>query len=214
MPAMTREELLWQKLVDETGEELIEQAAAVSVAQAERELAEAGFDVQAERARAEAFLASLEGTAASEPTAAQVAVQEALKESRQRVEKRAEAGRRKPRPVAVWLAAAAAVTAGAAVAYVETRPEEGPAPSPTTPPSTASPAPTPPDLVAAARDLGASRRGRCNSGRAEECLSLLDDAKKKDPAGEERDDVKALRQQAEDEMRTFEAPSKYETKPK
>jgi hypothetical protein len=62
---MTREELLWQELVDEAGEELIEQAAAVSVAQAEKELAEAGFDVAAERARAEAFLASLEGGAAA-----------------------------------------------------------------------------------------------------------------------------------------------------
>jgi hypothetical protein len=61
MGPMTREELLWQKLVEEAGEELIEQAAAVSVAQAEKELTEAGFDVAAERARAEAFLASLEG---------------------------------------------------------------------------------------------------------------------------------------------------------
>jgi hypothetical protein len=56
MSAMTREELLWQKLVDEAGEELIEEAAAVSVAQAEKDLAAWGFDVVAERARAEAFL--------------------------------------------------------------------------------------------------------------------------------------------------------------
>jgi hypothetical protein len=65
---MTRDELLWQKLIDEAGEELIEEAAAVSVAQAEKELAEAGFDVAAERARAEAFLASLEGAAPEAPT--------------------------------------------------------------------------------------------------------------------------------------------------
>ena len=41
---------------DEAGEAAIERAAAVSVEQAEEELAEAGFDVEAERARAEAFL--------------------------------------------------------------------------------------------------------------------------------------------------------------
>ena len=47
---------LWNKLVDEVGEKEIEAAASVSVAQAEKELAAAGFDVAAERAKAEAFL--------------------------------------------------------------------------------------------------------------------------------------------------------------
>lgn len=61
---LTPEEKLWQHLVDEAGEELIEEAASVSVEQAEKELAEAGFDVAAERARAEAFLDAL-----SQPTA-------------------------------------------------------------------------------------------------------------------------------------------------
>jgi hypothetical protein len=51
---------LWEQLVDEAGEELIERAANVSVEQAERELRAAGFDVRAERARAEAFLEALE----------------------------------------------------------------------------------------------------------------------------------------------------------
>ena len=53
-------EALWQRLVDEAGEEAIEAAAAVSVAQAERDLAEAGFDVKAERARAVAKIEALE----------------------------------------------------------------------------------------------------------------------------------------------------------
>jgi hypothetical protein len=66
---MTREELLWKKLLEEAGGELIEEAAAVSVAQAEKELAEAGFDVAAERARAEAFLVSLETPAPEEGVA-------------------------------------------------------------------------------------------------------------------------------------------------
>jgi hypothetical protein len=54
------EEVLWQRLVDEAGEDAIEAAAAVSVAQAERELAEAGFDVKAERAVAVARIEALQ----------------------------------------------------------------------------------------------------------------------------------------------------------
>jgi hypothetical protein len=47
---------LWRQLVEEAGEEEIDRAARVSVAQAERELAEAGFDVGAERAKADGLL--------------------------------------------------------------------------------------------------------------------------------------------------------------
>jgi hypothetical protein len=52
---------LWKVLVDEVAEDEVDRAASVSVAQAEQELAAAGFDVAAERARAEAFLEELEG---------------------------------------------------------------------------------------------------------------------------------------------------------
>jgi hypothetical protein len=62
MSKRNRDEELWEELLDEAGEALIDEAAAVSVEQAEKELAEAGFDVAAERARAEAFLRWLEGT--------------------------------------------------------------------------------------------------------------------------------------------------------
>jgi hypothetical protein len=51
---------IWQELVDEAGEDAIEAAAAVSVAQAERDLAAAGFDVAAERAAALAWIDELE----------------------------------------------------------------------------------------------------------------------------------------------------------
>jgi len=54
-------EALWRMLVDEAGDDLVEQAAAVSVAQAERELAVAGFDVAAARVVAVARIAALEG---------------------------------------------------------------------------------------------------------------------------------------------------------
>ncbi len=59
IPARTPE-ALWQLLVDEAGEDAIEAAAAVSVAQAERDLAEAGFDVKAERALAVARIEALQ----------------------------------------------------------------------------------------------------------------------------------------------------------
>jgi hypothetical protein len=54
-----RADLLWKQLVDEAGEDEIERAAAVSVAEAERDLAAAGFDVEAERAIARAHIAAL-----------------------------------------------------------------------------------------------------------------------------------------------------------
>ena len=61
---------LWKKLADERDdEEAIESAASASVAEAERDLAAAGFDVKAERARAEALIAELLGEAAAETTA-------------------------------------------------------------------------------------------------------------------------------------------------
>jgi hypothetical protein len=62
MPKRSPEEI-WRQLVLEAGEDEIELAANVSVAQAERELAEAGFDIAAERATAEALLRDLESAA-------------------------------------------------------------------------------------------------------------------------------------------------------
>jgi hypothetical protein len=212
MPAMSREELLWRKLEDEMAEELIAQAASVSVAQAEKELAQAGFDVAAERARAEGFLASLEAgvdpgaeAAVARPSPAKTAAQAALNEAAKAARKQADRGDRKKRPVALWLTAAATVTAGAAVAYVETRPEERTPPLPTAPDSTVSAAPSP-DLVAQARDLRRQAAVACNEGRTEDCLGLLDDAAKKDPAGDTREEARVLRKQAEEERRRNERP--------
>jgi hypothetical protein len=52
---------LWKKLVAEAAEAEIDAAASVTVEQAEKDLAAWGFDVAAERAKAEAFLVQLEG---------------------------------------------------------------------------------------------------------------------------------------------------------
>jgi hypothetical protein len=189
---MTREEKLWQKLLDEAGEDLIEQAAAVTVAQAEKDLAAWGFDVAAERARAEAFLVSLEtAVATDEGVAAAVEQEEAPpKSSRKRVGKGA---RKKGYPAAVWIAAAAAaVAAGAAVTYVATRPEEARVPTP--PPSTGSAAPSP--ELAAAANLRHRAAAALDEGRGDECLSLLDQAAAKDPAGDATPEVQQLRKRA------------------
>ena len=56
-----RKAALWKQLVAEAAEAEIEEAANISVEQAEKDLAAWGFDVAAERAKAEAFLAGLEG---------------------------------------------------------------------------------------------------------------------------------------------------------
>jgi hypothetical protein len=190
MSAMTREEKLWQKLLDEAGEELIEQAAAVSVAQAEKDLAAWGFDVAAERARAEAFLVSLE-TAVAEEGVAEAVAQEAPASQAKRAGK---GERKKPRSAAVWVAAAAAaVAAGAAVTYVATRPEEARI-VPTPPPSTGPVAP-PPELVTAAT-LRHRATAACDEGRTDDCLSLLDQAAAKDPDGDTTPEVQRLRKKA------------------
>ncbi len=62
---------VWRQLVDEAGEDEIERAASVSVAQAEQELTAAGFDVAAERAKAEALLRELESGVPPRPAKAQ-----------------------------------------------------------------------------------------------------------------------------------------------
>jgi len=56
-----RKAALWKRLVEEAAEAEIDAAANVSVEQAEKDLAAWGFDVAAERAKAEAFLVELEG---------------------------------------------------------------------------------------------------------------------------------------------------------
>jgi hypothetical protein len=55
----SRAEALWRQLVAEAGEDAVDRAAAVSVADAERDLAAAGFDVEAERAIARDRIAAL-----------------------------------------------------------------------------------------------------------------------------------------------------------
>jgi hypothetical protein len=187
MSGMSREEALWAELVDEAGEELIEQAARVSVAQAEAELRAAGFDVEEERARAEAFVASLDGSAATpDPVQAVAGTTPA---------RAAPTQRKKRRPVVAWAAAAAAAAASAGAVYVETRPPAVGQPAP----SSSSPTAGAPEAPAA--ELRQRAAVACDEGRAAECLSLLDQARAKDPAGDATPEVARLRAKAAAQLR-------------
>jgi hypothetical protein len=222
MEAVSREEELWEALLEEAGEELIEAAAAVSVEQAEKELAEAGFDVAAERANAEAFLRSLEdGTfgksdpakpaavavdageaVAAVPASASVALIDALGS---RPPPARDTTPRRGRPVAVWVGVALAAAA-AVVAYVERQPSEPIVAGPDTHPSSTSSSPSAsheapsPQLVAMAADLRRRAATACDAGRPDVCMALLDEAAKKDPAGDGTQEVEALRREALEKM--------------
>ena len=151
-------------LVEEAGELAIDEAIArTSVAEAEKELAEAGFDIRAERARASALIAELTGdrhltTAAGQvpadsrsdgPTDSAVWVR-----GPEPVSKRASVRRASPK--LVWLAAAlaAAATTGGVLYAVghpekpQDKPIEPPHEVPPAPTTSASPAPVAPTTTA------------------------------------------------------------------
>jgi len=140
---MSTPENLWQRLVDEAGEDTVESAAGASVAQAERDLVAAGFDVKAERARAEALIDELTGGASSPK-----GTREAATEPTAWVSGAAPAARRSPpsRRV-VWVTAAlvAAATAGGILYAAAHRPK--PPDRPVEVPSATATAPAPPPRV-------------------------------------------------------------------
>ena len=199
-------EQLWQSLVDEAGEDEIALAASMSVAQAAGELRELGFDVEAERARAETFLDGFEriervDRAPAEPLPTRPAA--AAPDAPPRL-----AVRRRPAPTVLWLAAAATVAVGGAAAYTALHEGEAPAPAPPSPSSTAAPSsstptapPSPsapvPELVGlSAAELRARAAVACKAGRGLECLELLDQAADVDPAGDKNPEIRTLRRKA------------------
>jgi hypothetical protein len=191
---------LWKQLVAEVGEEEIERAASVTVAEAEAELKAAGFDVAGERAKAEAFLEALEnGTldraphdAPSDvPPEGSPAIASDVPSRRARRE-----DRRGPPSAVVLLGTAVVAAAAGAALYASTH----------TPPQTIAPAPPPsttplvpsipaPDLAAAAeqRRLAAAD---CDAQQWAECLAYLEQARALDPAGDDAPAVKKLRDKA------------------
>jgi hypothetical protein len=167
---------LWKELGDEAGEDEIDRAVKVSAAQAEAELTAAGFDVAAERAKAGAFLETLEtGSGASR--------------SEEATRRPAEATRRKRPPSAVrWLAAAAAFAAAGGVLYATLHRSpvaRGHFPAPILP--------SVGDLVVAA-DLRSKAAAACDAKQWSVCLAELDKARALDPDGDPP--VTALRDKA------------------
>jgi hypothetical protein len=175
---------LWTELVDEAGEDEIDRAAGVSVAEAEAELQAAGFDVAAERAKAGAFLDAIgTGTSSSK--------------SEEPAPRAAEASRRKgPRPAVLWLAAAAtfAVAGGALYATLRAPPERVAHPPPPEPSTPAPAAPSADDFRAA--ELRRAAAAACDAKQWSVCLAELDKARAVDPGGDEASTVKSLRDKA------------------
>jgi hypothetical protein len=183
---------VWQMLVDEAGEDEVERAANMSVEDVERELAAMGFDVAAERAKAEDFLEALER---GEDVGALEGDDEGKRSHvRAKPGGGASAGKRKGLGGrAVLLAAAATVAVGGA-AYAALHKH---APAPPSP----APSPTPsPDMVAAA-ELRKKASDALEQKNWLDCLTLLDDARAKDPAGDAQPEVVRTRRQAEEGLR-------------
>jgi hypothetical protein len=165
---------LWNKLVDEAGEDEIDRAASVGVEQAEAELKAAGFDVGAERAKASAFLDALECPAPEQETP------RAAKDKH---------GPQRPRsrPAFAWLAAAATVgvVAGGALQAALVSPAV-----------VGQPSPRPPVDLAIAADLRAQAAAACDAKQWAVCLANLDKARAGDPAGDDEPAMKRLRGKA------------------
>lgn len=178
---------LWRQLTDEAGDDPVDRAASVSVAQAEGELGEAGFDVAAERAKADALLAEIEAETSTSgpavlaepknPAASAPVIPIARGRTARTV---APSSRRRRRTW--WVAGAAAAAAVVAALSIPTAITVM-TPLPTKPPSPAQ------DAAALRREALAA----CDAQRYRECAERLDEARALDPEGEKAPEVRAVR---------------------
>jgi hypothetical protein len=189
-PAKRTPEVIWNELEKEALEdERVARAATMKPEDAARRLADAGFDVEAERAEARAFQEQL-----AQRVAARRAVSKRL----------ADAKRRPQRRVVVWLAAAAvAAAAGGGLLYA--RLSHRPLPAPVPPiPSLRAPGPEPstsgPPLIAA-EDLRQHAFAHCAASEWRECLESFDAAAHIDPQGDAAPAVQEARRKAEAEIK-------------
>jgi hypothetical protein len=194
---------MWQILVDEAGEDEIERASKVSFEDAVKELEAAGFDVQKELERGEAYLAAMARGGVDEAKAATKAKEKTpaqeVSRTRARTLKQQDEGRRMP-PVVVIAATVAAAAAVGGLAYSALHRDEKAPPAPSSPPSV-KPPPSDSELIASAVDLRRLAGVAFNEGNPSRCLELLDRAKKEDPAGDATEDVQKLREQAKEQLR-------------
>jgi hypothetical protein len=181
---------LWNELVDEAGEAEIERAASVSVEQAEAELAAAGFDVAAERAKANAFLEALERGESTAPAPALAPAPAPAPATAPATPKR----RMGPREVVVRLAGVAASAAAGAALYAGLQQPLG-LTGHSSHGGTPTSAPSDADLALAA-DLRRQAAAACDARHWSVCLADLDKARAVDPGGDDAPTVKALRDRA------------------
>jgi hypothetical protein len=183
-------EQIWQRLVDEAGEDEVERAASVRVAQAEKDLAEAGFDVAAERAKATALLAELGSVP---PVSGKVAIAGHDKPTGAGQVRRMEPAANVVSPVVaqarastrlVWLVAA--LLAGLAL-FLALRKNE--------PPPVAQPRPESSQQRAA--DFRDEAVVACDRHAWSQCLELLNEARALDPEGDRAERVQDLRRAAQ-----------------
>jgi hypothetical protein len=231
-PAKPTKKEVWDRLMWEAAEAEIDAAASVSVAEAEEYLAANGFDVAEERARAEAFLTALETGALDtypdagdaveasdgEPPSEQMLAEQVARVEKARAARAVDAGaagarsdaskdRRRSRPGAVWIAAAATVAVGgAAAAYVALhdgkREPERAVPEPSAPEPGPSDKQASPEMIAQAASLRQSAIEAMDQGKPDECVKLLDEARAKDPAGDAAAPVVELRARAKKALET------------
>lgn len=199
MPKRRPKEVL-QQLVQEAGEDEIERAAKVSVAQAEKELVAAGFDVAAERAKAEAIIRELEGQT---PASMKAAIAKTSPESpagrapRLPMPKRALRGWSIAMVATVTLlVAAVTVVAVTQILPLLRRGEIAEDKWETS-------APTSKELATVLRNHA---KVACKEQQWDQCRRALDNARVVDPAGEDSPEVQALRRQIDEA--TAPAPSR------
>jgi len=188
-PKPTPEEI-WSALENEALEdEELERAASMSTEDALKEIAAAGGDAERVKADARAVRAKLEHEVA-----------DWQKDERRVSRARMRSLRtRRRRPVVLWLAAAAVgVSIGGGLLYTRLmHPHpDAPVPPPSAAPSTPPPPPESAAPLIAPAELRRQAFDACAAGRWAECLSLLDEAREQDPAGDADAHVQSARRQA------------------
>ena len=211
-PTPPTPEELWEEVIQEAGEAEIEAACAESDAEVEAYLTANGFDVAAERAKGEAFLAMLEGkTDESDAVRAESdAVQASDAPDSERDAAWEAPGRRlapdeRMHPAAGWIATAATVALGAAATAsvlmaTPAQPDHGGSDVH----ATRRLAPAEADAL----ELRDRAKVALDAWSSEDCLRLLDQAKAKDPHGDDADDVVEMRKTAEERLVVGDKPKR------
>jgi len=186
---------VWQRLLDEAGEDEVERVTRLSPAEVEKQLAAHGFEAGAERAKADAFLedlvagrieeqAGIATTGKAEEKGAAQAVSAAVVAPPEKAPARAAPEPQRPRTAIALLIAATSAAAGGAVVYATM-----------TPAGVGAPAPDDVALAKAA-EWRTKAGAACDAKDWAKCLAALDEARALDPAGDAAAVLKERRERA------------------